>query len=162
SADEWSRGQALQLALEGYITVVPDLLSGMAPNGGDSDSFASPEAIRAALDHMDRAEIDRRLRAARDYASSLPAASGQTASVELDRANSRLAANVDAPLAGVHSASFGLSAESWPKAMTFLAVQTNNHPIAGTNANEPVDHTAHMAAMAHMHTPGMVMAQDAG
>ena len=83
SASVWSRGAALQVALEGYITVVPDLLSGMAPNGGDSDSFASPEAINAALAKMDPKEIDRRIAAAREYASTLPAANGQTASVDL-------------------------------------------------------------------------------
>src|SRR5258708_35571658 len=45
SASVWSRGVALELAREGYIAVVPDFLSGMAPNGGDADSFASPAAI---------------------------------------------------------------------------------------------------------------------
>jgi carboxymethylenebutenolidase len=163
SASVWSRGAALQLALEGYIVVVPDLLSGMAPNGGDADSFASPETIAAALDHMDRNEIDRRIKAARDYASSLPAANGQTASVDLNPAEGRVNINVDAPLAGIHSASFALNVMSWPKAMTFLAVQTNNHPIAGESPNAPEDHSMHMAQMANMgHMAGMIMAQDAG
>src|SRR5580692_1265107 len=35
SASIQTRGAALELAQEGYIAVVPDLLSGMAPNGGD-------------------------------------------------------------------------------------------------------------------------------
>ena len=151
SASVWTRGAALQLALEGYITVVPDLLSGMAPNGGDSDSFASPEAISAALAKMDPKEIDRRISAAREYASTLPAANGQTASVDLDPASGRMSAHVDAPLAGIHSASFALNTTTWPKAMTFLAVQTNNHPIAGENPNTPMDHSMHMG----MQMPGM-------
>jgi carboxymethylenebutenolidase len=162
SASVWSRGEALQLALEGYIAVVPDLLSGMAPNGGDSDSFASPQAIAAALDRMDRSEIERRVNAAREYASSLPAASGQTVSVELDPADARLSAVVDAPLAGIRSRSFTLDARGWPKAMTFLNVQTDNHPIAGSNPNTPEDHSMHMAMgmnMAGMEHVGMAMAQ---
>jgi carboxymethylenebutenolidase len=160
SASVWSRGAALQLALEGYIAVVPDLLSGMAPNGGDSDSFASPEAIAAALSKMDQKEIDRRISAAREYASTLPAANGQTASVDLDPATGRMSALIDAPLAGVRAASFDLNAAAWPKAMTFLAVQTNNHPIAGENPNAPVDHSMHMGMqMPGMEHMGMAMAQ---
>jgi carboxymethylenebutenolidase len=165
SASVWSRGAALQLALEGYIAVVPDLLSGMAPNGGDSDSFANPAAISAALARMDRNEIARRVNAAREYASMLPAASGQTASVDLDPSSGRLSATIDAPLAGIRSASFELNAATWPKAMMFLAVQTNNHPIAGENPNVPMDHSMHMGMnmagmnMANMNMVGMAMAQ---
>ena len=160
SASVWSRGAALQLALEGYIAVVPDLLSGMAPHGGDSDSFASPEAIASALDRMDRSEIARRINAAREYASMLPAASGQTASVELNPADGRMSAEIDEPLAGIRSSSFALNTAGWPKAMTFLAVQTNNHPIAGSNPNVPEDHSMHMGMnMANMNMAGMAMAQ---
>jgi carboxymethylenebutenolidase len=42
--------------------------------------------------------------------------------------------------------------------MTFLNVQTNNHPIAGSNPNTPEDHSMHMA-MAGMEHMGMAMAQ---
>ena len=34
---DWIRGVADQLAADGFIAVAPDLLSGMGPNGGDSD-----------------------------------------------------------------------------------------------------------------------------
>ncbi len=160
SASVWSRGQALELALEGYIAVVPDVLSGMAPNGGDSDSFASPEAIAAALGRMDPAEIEKRVNAAREYASALPAANGQTASVELNPVDGSVHAVVDAPVAGIRSGSFALDGKGWPKAMTFLAVQTNNHPIAGANPNMPEDHSMHMGMdMSHMNMAGMAFAQ---
>src|SRR5437867_2603850 len=45
SASQWVRAIAIRAADEGFIAVVPDLLSGMAPNGGDGDSFATSEAI---------------------------------------------------------------------------------------------------------------------
>jgi carboxymethylenebutenolidase len=76
-----------------------------------------------------------------------------------------MSASIDAPLAGIRSASFQLNAATWPKAMTFLAVQTNNHPIAGENPNTPVDHSMHMGMnmatmnMANMNMVGMAMAQ---
>ena len=39
SASLLMRAIAVRLADEGYIAVVPDILSGRAPNGGDADSF---------------------------------------------------------------------------------------------------------------------------
>ena len=132
SASVLLRGVALELASEGYIAIVPDLLSGMAPNGGDADSFAGPDAIASALDRMDRREIARRLNSAREYATSLPAANGRSASFELDTGN--------------------ISPEGWSKAVRFLAIETDNHPVFGTNPKVPVDHSAHMF-MAAAQTP---------
>lgn len=43
--------------------------------------------------------------------------------------------------------------------MTFLAVQTNNHPIAGANPNMPEDHSMHMAGHMGGAHAGMIMAQ---
>src|ERR1700730_9843900 len=39
SASDRIRAVSDQLAAEGFIAVVPDVLSGLAPNGGDADSF---------------------------------------------------------------------------------------------------------------------------
>src|SRR5262249_31571804 len=52
SASKWIRAVAIRAADEGYIAVTPDLLSGMAPNGGDSDSIANPAAMAKALEQM--------------------------------------------------------------------------------------------------------------
>src|SRR5208282_5556914 len=38
---DWARGVADQLAEAGYIAIAPDLLSGMAPGGGNTKDFKS-------------------------------------------------------------------------------------------------------------------------
>ena len=38
---DWVRGVADQLAKEGFIALAPDLLSGMGPNGGGTDSLGA-------------------------------------------------------------------------------------------------------------------------
>ena len=75
-ASDWIRAVADQAAAEGFIAVVPDVLSGLGPHGGDSNDFANPDAVAAALDGMGSEEIVRRTSAVRDYAVALPAANG--------------------------------------------------------------------------------------
>lgn len=154
SASEWIRAAAIQVAGEGYIAVVPDLLSGMGPRGGDADSFADAGAIAKALDEMSSSEIIRRVEAARDYALALPAANGQSVSLQFDQGRRKVEAIVEKPVAGVRSGGFALNDGGWPDAVAFLTKQTNNHPITGANPNMPEDHSMHMGmAMAQQNTP---------
>ena len=152
SASKWVRAVAIRAADEGYIAVTPDLLSGMAPNGGDSDSFPNPAAIADALKQMGPEEIARRANAARTYAVALPAATGQSATLVLDTDLQRIEAAVEEPANGKPAATFELSPQGWRQAATFLAKQTRNHPMQGPNPNMPEDHSMHI---------GMAMAQTA-
>jgi len=151
-ASDWIRAVADQIAAEGFIAVVPDVLSGLGPFGGDTNSFENPEAVAAALDRLGRAEIHRRTNAVRDYALSVPAAANQAASLEFDAGQGRIQAAVENPMAGEPTAIFNLSPEAWPQAVAFLTRQTGNRPIAGTNPNLPEDHSAHIM-MAMGQTP---------
>ncbi|MEQ1945623.1 MAG: dienelactone hydrolase family protein [Bryobacteraceae bacterium] len=160
SASEWLRGAAIKVADEGYIAVVPDLLSGMAPGGRDADSFANRDAIAQALASMSKDDETRRIAAARDYALTLPAANGQSAALEFDAASGKVQAFVEKPIAGESSSRFDLKANEWTNAVAFLTKQTNNHPITGENPNMPMDHSMHMG-MSGMEHAGMAMAQDA-
>jgi carboxymethylenebutenolidase len=78
---DWARAVADQLAGEGFIAVVPDLVSGMGPNGKGSDSSASRDDVVALVRALTPAEATARLNAVRDYAVHLPSANGKAATV---------------------------------------------------------------------------------
>src|SRR5215469_16380168 len=48
---DWVQDLADQVAAAGYIAVAPDLLSGMGPNGGRTNSFAE-DAVMEAVSHL--------------------------------------------------------------------------------------------------------------
>ena len=73
---DWVQDLADQLAEAGYIAVAPDLLSGMAPNGGRSSDFAEGKATEA-VSHLNPDQITADLNAVADYALKIPAANGK-------------------------------------------------------------------------------------
>lgn len=77
---DWVRSVCDELAKEGFIAIAPDMLSGMGPNGGGTESFAG-DAVRGAIRDLKPDVIALRLDAARDYATRLPAANGKAASI---------------------------------------------------------------------------------
>jgi carboxymethylenebutenolidase len=79
--NDWVRGVGDQLAAEGFIAVVPDLLSGMGPHGGGSESFVNRDDVGKMLGSFSRSEINARINAARDYGLQLPAANGKSATM---------------------------------------------------------------------------------
>jgi carboxymethylenebutenolidase len=151
-ANDWIRAVADQIAAEGFIAVVPDVLSGLGPFGGDTNSFASPDAVAAALNQLGRDEIARRTDAVRDYALAVPAADKKTASLDFNARDNRIQAAVEKPVAGERAATFKLTPDAWPQAVAFLTRQTGNKPVAGSNPNVPEDHSAHIM-MAMGQTP---------
>lgn len=79
--DDLQRALADQLALEGFIAVAPDLLSGQGPKGGNYDSFRFPDDAVQASAKMAPDEIIRRYKAAYDYGMKLPRANGKSAAL---------------------------------------------------------------------------------
>jgi len=72
----WVQGVADQLAKDGFIAIAPDLLSGLGPNGGGTDSLGQGvgQAIRGLTPEMRAAKLD----AVRAYGQTIPSANGKT------------------------------------------------------------------------------------
>src|SRR5437899_2877687 len=73
---DWVQDLADQVAAAGYIAVAPDLLSGMGPNGGRTNSFAEGKTMEA-VSHLNPDQVTADLNAAADYALKIPASNGK-------------------------------------------------------------------------------------
>ena len=78
---DWIRSVADQLAADGFIAIAPDLISGMGPNGGGTDSFANRDDVVNAIRGLKYDQIAADLTAVHDYGVKLPAANGKFASI---------------------------------------------------------------------------------
>ena len=72
---DWAQELADQVAAAGYIAVAPDLLSGMAPNGGRTKDF--PTGVTEAVSKLNPDQVTADLNAAADYGLKLPASNGK-------------------------------------------------------------------------------------
>jgi carboxymethylenebutenolidase len=76
---DWVQALTDELAEAGYIAIAPDLLSGMAPNGGGTDELAATNGVGQAIGKLPPDQITADLNAVADYVSKLPAANGKVA-----------------------------------------------------------------------------------
>ncbi len=74
---DWERSVADKLAENGFLAIAPDLLSGMAPNGGRASDFPSLDAAREAIGKLPPAQVLSDLDAVADAITRDPAASGR-------------------------------------------------------------------------------------
>jgi carboxymethylenebutenolidase len=73
---DWAQLLADEVAASGYIAVAPDLLSGMGPNGGRTNTFAAG-AVTEAVSKLPPDQVTADLNAAADYAKKLPGSNGK-------------------------------------------------------------------------------------
>jgi carboxymethylenebutenolidase len=73
---DWVQDVADQVAAAGYIAVAPDLLSGMAPNGGRSSDLSEDKAVEA-VSHLSHDQVTADLNSAADYANKIAASNGK-------------------------------------------------------------------------------------
>jgi carboxymethylenebutenolidase len=76
---DWVRSVTDQLAENGYIAIVPDLLSGMGPNGGGTSAFSGQDAVTQAVFALPLPQVHDDLDAVTTYVSQLPSCNGTVA-----------------------------------------------------------------------------------
>lgn len=79
--DDWMRALGDQLSRDGFIALVPDLHTGMGPNGGSYDSFDGPDGAFAANAFLMPDQTLAAYKAVREYGMKLPRANGKSASL---------------------------------------------------------------------------------
>jgi carboxymethylenebutenolidase len=145
---DWVRAVGTEVVNEGYITVVPDLLSGLGPNGGGTDSFAGREAIAAALSHLGSAEIQRRTNAVRDYFAGQPGSNGKSAVLDFNWAENRLDAAISSAT-GQRVVKFDLTEHAWHNTLALLMNLAQPPAVPQANsAPQPKDDAASAASAA--------------
>jgi len=74
--NDWTRAVGDQVAEDGFIAIVPDLLSGMGPNGGGTDSLGAQvgQAIGALTPALRAARLD----ALMAFGKTMPSSNGKT------------------------------------------------------------------------------------
>ncbi|HWZ49911.1 MAG TPA: dienelactone hydrolase family protein [Granulicella sp.] len=78
---DWAKEMGDEIAAQGYIVVIPDLLSGFGPNGGGSSAFASQEDTVKAVSGLNPDVVTADLDSAADYGKHLPSANGKLVTV---------------------------------------------------------------------------------
>jgi len=145
---DWVRAVGTEVVTEGYITIVPDLLSGVGPNGGGTDSFASREAIASALTQLGPAEIERREKAVRDYFLSWPGANGRSAIVDFNLGASELDTAINTPTQK-RVVKFDMSEHAWHNTLALLTNLADPGALPqGDAAPQPKDDASSAASAA--------------
>jgi carboxymethylenebutenolidase len=78
---DWIRAVADQLAKDGFIAVAPDLISGLGPNGGGTESVPTRDDVVKLVRALTPGETNSRLNTVRAWAIGLPAANGKSATI---------------------------------------------------------------------------------
>jgi carboxymethylenebutenolidase len=117
---DWVRAVGTEVVKQGYVAVVPDLLSGLGPNGGGTYSFANSDAVAAAFAQLSGSEVERRMEAVRAYFTNQPGSNGKSAVLDFNWSENRLAVAIGAP-AQNRVVQFDLTEHAWHNTLAVLA-----------------------------------------
>ena len=76
---DWIRLVADKLAADGFVAICPDLLSGMGPNGGGTESFDSGDDVRRTIRNLTTERVKTDLDAVQKYVRDLPSTNDKVA-----------------------------------------------------------------------------------
>jgi carboxymethylenebutenolidase len=146
---DWVRAVGAEVVKEGYVAVVPDLLSGLGPSGGGTYSFADNKAIAAAFDRMSGSEIERRTEAVRAYFTNQPGSNGKSAVLDFNWGENRLAVAISAPSEN-RVVQFDLTEHAWHNTLALLAslAEPAVMPQADSALPKPKDNATETASAA--------------
>ena len=133
---DWVRAVGTEVVKEGYIAVVPDLLSGVGPNGGGTYSFANGEAVATALGQLSDSEVQRRTKAVRDYFVSQPGSNGKSAILDFNWSESRLDAAINTPTQQ-RVVKFDLTEHAWHNTLALLTNLADPEALPQGNSAMP-------------------------
>jgi len=138
---DWTRAVSDQLSAEGYVTVVPDVLT-------EVDRYGNRRTLKA----LDASEVGRREEAVRRAALELPSVDPKLGVVNLETMPTEVRIHTSQ-----EQKAFALSAATWPNVVGYLNERTGNWPVFVENKNNgdmstmsPAEHMAMMASMAAM------------
>ncbi len=76
---DWIRLVADRLAADGFVAICPDLLSGMGPDGGGTESFESGDDVRKTIRNLTPERVNADLDAVSKYLRDLPSTNEKVA-----------------------------------------------------------------------------------
>ena len=76
---DWIRLVADTLAAEGFVAICPDLLSGMGPDSGGTESFDSGDDVRRTIRELSPSQVTSDLDAVQKYVRDLPSTNEKVA-----------------------------------------------------------------------------------
>ena len=76
---DWIRLVADKLAADGFVAICPDLLSGMGPEGGGTESFDAGDDVRRTIRELSPSQVTSDLHAIQKYARDLPSTNEKVA-----------------------------------------------------------------------------------
>jgi carboxymethylenebutenolidase len=138
---DWTRAVSDQLSAEGYVTVVPDVLT-----------EADRQGNRRRLTALDASEVSRREEAIRQAALQLPSADPNLEVINLETSATQIRIRIKQ-----EQTSFDVSDATWPNIVHYLNQRTGNSPVV--LPNEPTGDMAMMSPAEHMAMMAAMMAQ---
>jgi carboxymethylenebutenolidase len=144
---DWVRAVGTEVVRQGYIAVVPDLLSGMGPNGGGTYSFANSQAVATAFGQLSAAEVERRTQAVRNYFVSQPGSNGKSSVLDFDWGQNRLDAEINTPTQH-RVVNFDLTEHAWHNTLALLTNLAEPGAIPQEDAAMPKPQDAAASAAA--------------
>jgi carboxymethylenebutenolidase len=142
---DFHRAVADQLTLEGYIAIVPNVISDMTPVAGFADLAEARRAMQAAVTSLGEDELRQRMSGVRQYARNIQSGNGTVVSMTFDISERILVSTPGRTL------TFPLTQDAWHEIVRFINTAMRNRAILSTAV---MAHSGHSMAAKPQATSG--------